>query len=159
MVKEMETLYDVRERKENVEAGEVPEYTVSAWMENLLEVIRDYEVADIWNIYETGCFFKAPPEKGLAEKRSQASVGRKSKSRLTIPFFVIAAREKVIERLVIWRSATPRYFKNVQNRESALGTYYYFNQKSWMMTEIMTSVLSKINRKIEATNRKITLHR
>ena len=51
---------------------------------------------------ETGCFFKALPEKGLAEKKSQARGGKKSKTRLTIiAFFVSAAGEKVIEPIVI----------------------------------------------------------
>ena len=49
--------YDVRERKVNGEAGEVAEYTVSAWMERLVELTRDYELADIWNMDEKGCFF------------------------------------------------------------------------------------------------------
>ena len=42
--------YDVRERKVNCEAGEVAEYTVSAWTERLVELTRVYELADtlIW---------------------------------------------------------------------------------------------------------------
>ena len=61
--------YGVRERKVNGEVGEVTEYTVSAWMERLVELTRGYEPADIWNMDETGCFFKALPEKGLPEKK------------------------------------------------------------------------------------------
>ena len=43
---------DVRERKVNGEAGEVAEYTVSAWMERQVESTRGYEIA-IWNMDET----------------------------------------------------------------------------------------------------------
>ena len=50
----------------------------------------------------------------------------------------------------MWRSAKPRCFKNVKNRKRPYGIYYYFNQKAWMTTEIMTSILTKINRKMEA---------
>ena len=57
-------------------------------------------------------FFKTLPDKGLAEKESQARRGEKSKTRLTIALFVNAAGEKVIEPLVIWRSAKPRCFKS-----------------------------------------------
>ena len=67
--------YGVRERKVNGDAGKVDEYTVSAWMERLVELTRGYELADIWNMDETGCFFKALPEKGLAEKKSNARGG------------------------------------------------------------------------------------
>ena len=59
------------------------------------------EPADIWNMVKTGCFFKALPEKDLAEKKSEARRGKKSKTRLTIAFFVNAAGEKVIELLII----------------------------------------------------------
>ena len=121
--------HDVRERKVNCETSKVPEYTASAWMERLLELTRDYEPADIWNMDETSCFSKALPEKGLVEKKSQARGGKKYKTRLTIAFFVNAAGEKVIEPLPIWKSAKPRCFKNVQNRERPHGTYYYSNQK------------------------------
>ena len=86
--------YDVQERRVNGEAGEVAEYTVSAWMERLVELTRSYELADIWNMDETGYFFKVLPEKGLAEKKSQARGGQKSKARLTIAYFVNAAGQK-----------------------------------------------------------------
>ena len=68
--------YGVRERKVNGEAGEVSECTASALMERLLELKRNYELADIWNTDETGCFFKTLPKKGLAEKKSQATGGK-----------------------------------------------------------------------------------
>ena len=98
----------------------------------------------VWNMYETGCFFKALPEKGLAEKKSQARGGKKSKTRLTIAFFVNAAGEKAIEPLVVWRSKKPRCFKNIKSLSRSHGIYYS-NPKAWMTTEIMTSVLGKIN--------------
>ena len=149
--------YGVRERKVNGEAGEVAEYTVSAWMERLVELTRGYELTDIWNMDETGCFFKALPEKGLAEKKSQARGGKKSKTRLTIAFFVNAAGEKAIESLVAWRSKKPRCFKNIKSLSRPHGIYYYSNPKAWMTTEIMTSILGKINRQMEVAKRKIIL--
>ena len=86
------------------------EYTVSAWMERLVELTRGYELVDIWNMNATGYFSKPLPEKGLAEKKSQARGDKKSKTRLTISFLVDAAEEKVIEPLVVWRSKKLRCF-------------------------------------------------
>ena len=63
---------------------------------------------------ETDCFFKALPEKGLAEITIQTRRGKKSKTILTIAFFANAAGEKVIEILVTWRSAKYRYFKTLK---------------------------------------------
>ena len=53
------------------------EYTVSACMERLVELTRGYELVDIWNMDATGCFSKPLPEKGLAEKKSLATGGKK----------------------------------------------------------------------------------
>ena len=70
-------------------------------MEKLWELTKDYEPVDIWNMDKMGCFFKAFPEKALAEKKRQARGGKKSKMRLTIAFFVSTAGEKVIEAIFI----------------------------------------------------------
>ena len=76
------------------------------------------------------------------------------KTRLTtIAFFVNAAGEKVIEPLVIWRSAKPRCIKNLKNRKRPHGVYYYSNQEAWMTTEVMASVLARMNRKMKAAKR------
>ena len=76
---EWEISYGVRERKVNGEAAEVAEYTVSAWMERLVELTRGCELADIWNMDETGSFFKLLPEKGLAEKKVKPEEGKSQK--------------------------------------------------------------------------------
>ena len=83
-------------------------------MERLWELTKDYDPVDIWNKDETGCFFKALLDKGLAEKK-QTRGGKKPKTRLTISFFISAAGEKVIVPIVIWRSVKPRCFKKLIN--------------------------------------------
>ena len=102
---------------------------------------------------ETGCFFKALPEKGLAEKKSQATGRKKSKTRLTIAFLKNAAGEKAIEPLVVWRSKKPRCFKNIKDLFRPHDIYYYSNPKAWMTTKFMTSILGKINRQMEVAKR------
>ena len=62
-------LYGIREETVNSEAGEVLGETVNAWMERFWELTKDYDPVDNWNMDETGCFFKALPGKGLAEKK------------------------------------------------------------------------------------------
>ena len=152
-----EISYGVRERKVNGEAGEMAEYTVNAWMERLMELTRGYELTDIWNMDETGCFFKALPEKGLAEKKSQARGGKKLKTMLNIAFFMNAAGEKAIKPLVVWRSKKPRCFKNIKSLSRPHGIYYYPSPKAWMTAEITTSILGKINQQMEVAKRKIII--
>ena len=123
-------------------------------MERLWELTKDNDPVGIWKM---GCFFKALPEKGLVEKISQARCGKKSKIRLTMAFFGSAAREKVSEPVVIWRSAKLRCFKNLINPKRPYDVHYFSSQKSWMTSQIMDSVLTKINRKMVAAKRNILL--
>ena len=99
-------------------------------MKRLWELTNDYDPVDIWNMDETGCFFKALPGNGLAKKKSQIRGGKKSKTRLTIAFFVSAAGEKVNEPIVVWRSAKLRRFKNLINPKPHYDVHYYSSQKS-----------------------------
>ena len=71
--------YGVRERKVNGEAGEVAEYTVSAWMERLVELTRGYELADIWNMGETGCFLRHCQRKVLLKRKVKPEEGKSQK--------------------------------------------------------------------------------
>ena len=43
------------------EAGDVAEETITSWMERIVELTEGYKLEDIWNMDETGCFFKALP--------------------------------------------------------------------------------------------------
>ena len=61
--------YGVRERKVNSQASEMTEYTVSAWMERLVELTRSYELANIWNMDETGCFLRHCQRKVLLKRK------------------------------------------------------------------------------------------
>ena len=89
------TTYSVKERRIVGEAGDVSTKTVTSWMERINELIEGYPLENIWNMDESGCFFKALPDKGLVEKGKQAKGGKKSKQRLTVAFFVNTAGEKV----------------------------------------------------------------
>ena len=137
--------YGIREKRVNAEAGEVSGESVNAWMERLWELTKGSDPVDIWKMDGAGSFFKALPEKGLAEKMSQARDGKKSKTTLTIAFFGSAAEEKVSEPVVIWRSAKPRCLKKLINRKRPYDVHYYSIQKSWMTSEIVDSVLTKTN--------------
>ena len=112
-------------------------------------------ISRIWT--KQAIFFKALPEKALAEKKSHARRAKKSKARLTIAFFLNTAGEKAIEPLVVWRSKKPCCFKNIKSLSRPHGIYYYSNPKAWMTTEIMISILGKINRQMEVAKRKIIL--
>ena len=80
------------------EAGGVREETVTSWQEGLPNILSSYSPENIFNMDETGQFFRALPNRSLAEASKQCTGGKKSKERVTCAFFVNAAgnREKPI---------------------------------------------------------------
>ena len=140
------------------EAGDVPEETVDSWIERIRELTKGYELRDVWNMDETGCFFQALPARGLVEKGKRAKGGKKSKQRFTLAFFVSADGGKVCDPVVIWKSKKPRCFNRLPGRSTrGLGIQYYSNHKSWMETSIMEAVLERQNSKLAKENRKVLL--
>ncbi len=50
-----------------------------SWKERIPEIVGGYAPSDIWNLDETGCFWRALPEKGFGKKTQQCQGGKKSK--------------------------------------------------------------------------------
>ena len=86
--------YAIKEKRIVGEGGDVPEETVSSWIERTQELTEGYSLENIWNMDESGCFFKALPIAGLDQKGKQAKGGKKSKQRFTIAFFFSDAGQK-----------------------------------------------------------------
>ena len=82
---------------------------------------------------ETGCFWRALPDKGLAETTKECKGGKQSKHRVTIAFFVNGAGESE-SPIVIWKSNNTRCFKGV--KKDSLPVRYYSQAKCWMTGEI-----------------------
>ena len=95
--------YRVREKRLCGEADVVSTTTIQAWIERLPELCQDYEPRNILNLDELGLFFKALPEKGLAEKTKKSKGGKKSKQLVTVMFIVASDGSFVFEPTVIWR--------------------------------------------------------
>ena len=151
------TTYSVKERRVVGEAGDVSTETVTSWMERINELIESYSLENIWNMDESGCFFKALLDKGLIEKGKQTKSGKKSKQRLTVTFFVNAAGERVDQPIVIWKSKLPRCLKKLKDPSCPVNIHYFSNPKSWMTSEVMEAVLARFNRKLVLEDRKFIL--
>ena len=88
------------------ESGDVRGYTVTSWKERLPEILRGYDKRDVFNLDETGCFWRALPDHGFGQK---GKGGKRSMCRFTIAFLVNADGEKE-KPIVIWTSKCPRCF-------------------------------------------------
>ena len=111
-------------------------------MEGTPEIIHGYKPEDVWNMDESGCFWKALPDKGFAQKGKACHGGKSSKVQLMVAFFVNASGDKE-KPVVIWKSAKPRCFKGIN--KSHLPVEYFDQQKAWMSGDIMHKLLSKLN--------------
>ena len=69
-------------------------------MERLQELSTRYSPENIWNMNESGCFFKALPDKGLVERGKQAKGGKKSKLRFKIAFLLMLPGKKSNSQLL-----------------------------------------------------------
>ena len=139
------------------EIDEVFTTTVQAWIERLPELCQDYESRNILNLDELGLFFKALPEKGLAEKTKKSKGGKKSKQRMTVMFIVASDGSLVFEPTVIWRSKLPRCFKSLKDVSRPMTVHYFSNKKAWMNSDIMESILQRLDRRMNQEKRKVIL--
>lgn len=90
----------------------------------------------------------------LARRAEAVKEGKKSKQRFTVAFFVSASGHKE-EPIVIWKSENPRGMQRFN--KSSLPVSYYCQKKAWMTGEILEAVLTKLNRRLSCSNRKILL--
>lgn len=91
------------------ESGDVSGVTVESWKERLSEICKEYTADNIWNLDETGCFWRALPDRSLVQAKISCKGGKKSKNCVMVAFFANATgtKEKLV---VIYKSASPRCF-------------------------------------------------
>lgn len=138
------------------EEGNVNEETVESWNERVKELTKGYEPQDVWNQDETGCFWRALLGKSLSEKGKRCRGFKNAKQRITASFFGNASGGK--ETPVLIRvSIEPHCFRMLPDISRPGGAHYFYNNKAWMRTDIMTSVLGKLNNKMKRKGRRIIM--
>lgn len=146
--------FNIKQLRISGESGDVQGPTVDSWKERLPELVASYARDDIWNIDETGLFWKALPDRGFGVKGKECKGGKKSKQRFTVAFFVTASGKKETP-VVIWKAENPRCLKRFD--KALLPVDYYSQKKAWMDGEIMESILAKLNRRLSSKSRSILL--
>ena len=61
------------------ESADVSGVTVESWKKRVCELVEGYAAEDIWNLDKTGCFWRALPDSGFAQKGASCHGGKKSK--------------------------------------------------------------------------------
>ncbi|XP_010419288.1 PREDICTED: CENP-B homolog protein 2-like [Camelina sativa] len=105
-------------------------------MEKKLEAIRGkidkFSKKDVFNMDETGLFYRLQADHSLATKQLEGK--KQDKERLTV---VICCNEDGSEKIPLWiigKYAKPRCFKNVNM--NSLNCHYRANKRAWMTSVI-----------------------
>ena len=136
------------------ERGSVDKDVAEDWKDKLPTLLEGYEKRDIFNMDESGLFYKALPDRTLSVKGDACTGGKKSKDRLTLVLTVnmLGDFEKP---LVIGKSQKPRCFKHIS--PSSLPVTWKHNKKAWMTTSIYEEWLKSFNSRMRAQGRKVLL--
>ena len=112
--------------------GAIVEGELTDWQrDTLTKELSGYEPKDVFNLDETGVFWKLLPNKTMAFKGDRCSGGKKSKERITILVGANMNETEFLRLFVDGKSLKPRCFKNAK-----LPCKYTANTKVWMTSDL-----------------------
>ena len=84
--------FNIKSKNISGEAGGVREETVTSWQERLPNILSGYSPENIFNMDETGQFFRAPLNRSLAEVSKQCTGGKKIQRKNNVRIFLLMQR-------------------------------------------------------------------
>lgn len=117
--------------------------------EKVVQIIKHAQDRDIFNVDETGLFFKCTPAKTLAFKGEKCSGGKRSKDRITLLVGANMDGTEKLPLLMIGKSRNPRCFKNVRTKPIK----YRSNTKAWITANLFKEWLLDLPKKKEKNHR------
>ena len=146
-----QTRHNIQHRVQHDEAGSVPEAALQA-MVAIRTLAGEYKEEDIYNMDETGLYWKKTPSQGLTTEGGPGV--KKDNARISIAFCTNATG---MDRTRLWfvgRTKTPRALKHVSL--ATMGTVWRWNTTAQMTSAIMQEWLSSFYQHV-GTTRKILL--
>jgi hypothetical protein len=145
--------YNVKRRRRHGEKASVNIQEVELELSDLREIIIQYPTKDVFNMDETGLFWKISPEYSLG---SIATPGAKlEKARITANFCCNGDGSELLSPWFIGHANNPRCFKNI-NIDN-LDLVWRANKKAWMNGQIFREYLLWFARYIGNVNRNVLL--
>ena len=145
--------HGIRMFKSHGEAGSAQASVVQNGREQLRDELRDWSPKDVYNMDETGLFYRLEPTATLATAAVPGK--KKSKDRLTVALCSNADGTDMLKPLVIGKAAKPRCFNG--GFDPSVYADYFNNKTAWMTTSIFQTWLSKLDRQMRLNKRKIML--
>ncbi|UYV72296.1 hypothetical protein LAZ67_9002504 [Cordylochernes scorpioides] len=135
------------------ESGAVNLQVAEQWKNNLRELIQDKDARDVFNVDETGLFFKCTPDKTLAFKHEKCHGGKLSKERVTLLVGANMDGSEKLPLLMIGKAANPRCFKNVKTKP----VDYANSARAWMTSYLFEKWLLNLDKKFTKEKLKVIL--
>ncbi|XP_054631460.1 tigger transposable element-derived protein 4-like [Dunckerocampus dactyliophorus] len=140
--------------KMNGESGGVETAVVDDWKQKLRDLCDGYAFRDIYNMDETGLFYKASIDSTLHFKGTDCSGGKQSKERITLMLCANALGEKE-PAMVIGKAIKPHCFGKIDRKDLLVD--YHANKKAWMTSNLFELFMTNLNKKMQRQSRKILM--
>ncbi|XP_054745872.1 tigger transposable element-derived protein 1-like [Anastrepha obliqua] len=134
-------LHNVKIKGETASADEL---AAKKFPEKLRKIIEDggYTPDQVWNVDESGLFWKKMPSRTYVAKSQKTAGGLKvAKDRVTLLFCSNASGERMLKPLLVNRALRPRSMKSVDFNK--LPIHWTANKKAWMTSAIFTEWFQK----------------
>ena len=116
------------------ESASVNKEETDHYIQNVLPaLLQRYNAEDIYNVDETGLFYKLLPDRTYTMKNEDCFGGQMSKDRLTLLLGANMTGTDKIKPIVVGKAAKPRCFHRIN--VDALPVHYRSNRKAWMTSE------------------------
>ncbi len=135
------------------ESGSADTAAIETSMPRIRGRLSKYSLKDIYNMDETGLFYRMAPDRTIAQRQIEGS--KKDKSRLTIALAANADGSHKIKPFIIGHACKPRAFQKKTGEQ--LGFYYRANAKAWMTGVLFQEWLRKMDGTMRSANRKVLL--
>lgn len=146
--------HEIKFKRVHVEKSSADISASNDWKVDTLQKIF-YDFAPVFNVDETGLYYRATPDGSLYFKKDIPSGSKKSIDRITVLCCVNMTGSDKIKLLVVGKSLNPRCFKNLSMEK--LPVHYHANKNAWMTSTIFSNRLHEWDKELLAKSKSILL--
>jgi hypothetical protein len=126
---------------------------IEAALPSLRKLIAEYAPKDVYNMDETGLFYRMAPSRTIAQRQIEGS--KKDKTRITVALTSNTTGDDKLPPLFIGHAKQPCAFKRQTGK--ALGFDYSYNSKAWMTGIIFREWVLRMESKMHTAGRRVLL--
>ncbi|GBL89945.1 Tigger transposable element-derived protein 4 [Araneus ventricosus] len=136
------------------EAAAVEGEAIEDWKSSVLkDILSRFDASKVFNLDETGLFYRLLPDKTLSFKGEKCTSGKATKQRQTLLLGANISGNEKLKPLVIGKSKRPRCFKNVKSPP----VEYEANSNAWMTTTIWERHIRKLDSQFSRQKRNVAI--